>query len=97
MGGAASLACQSGGRSVNKWLIPSIGRFAVIGCSLQVASSCKNIEHAQYYANAGCKSCASLRGLLASVIVIVRGAACLNEFSIITRLILTDCDKIITL
>jgi len=40
---------------------------------LQVASSC-NIVHAQYYANEGCKTCASLAGLLASFIVVVRGA-----------------------
>jgi len=36
MGGATSHACQSGACSVNKWLIPSIGRYAVIGCKLQV-------------------------------------------------------------
>ena len=36
---------------------PLIGRYAVIGCKLQ------------YYANEGCKTSASLAGLLASFIV----------------------------
>ena len=36
MGGATSNACQSGTRTVSKQLIPSTGRFAVIGCKLQV-------------------------------------------------------------
>ena len=40
MGGAKSHACQSGVHTVTKRLIPSIGRYAVIGCSLQVANSC---------------------------------------------------------
>jgi len=40
MGGATSNACHSRTRSVSKRLIPSIRRYAVIGCGLQVASSC---------------------------------------------------------
>jgi len=37
----------------------SIGRYAVVGCKLQ------------YYANEGCKTCASLAGLLLIFIVVV--------------------------
>ena len=40
MGGATFHACQSGARTVSKRLIPSIGRYAAIGCSLQVLSCC---------------------------------------------------------
>ena len=36
MGGATSHACQSVTRSLSKRLIPSTGRYAVIGWSLQV-------------------------------------------------------------
>jgi len=58
MGGATSHVCQSGARSVSKRLMPSTGRYAVIGCSLQVASS---RTQAQYE---GCKSCAILQDFL---------------------------------
>jgi len=49
-------------------LIPSTGRYAVIDCKFP-----HNIVHAQYYANEGCKTCASLAGLRASFIVVVEG------------------------
>jgi len=38
----------------------------VIGCKFP-----HNIVHAQYYANEGCKTCASVAGLVASFIVVV--------------------------
>jgi len=40
-------------------------------CNLQ-AASCKS--HAQYYASEGCKTCASVAGLVASFIVVVIGS-----------------------
>jgi len=45
---------------------------------LQIASSRINIVHAQYYANEGC---ASLAGLFASFIVVVRGAYVLRKMA----------------
>jgi len=49
MGGATSHARQSGVRSVSNRLIPSIGRYAVIGCKLQIPVH--NTVHVQCYAN----------------------------------------------
>jgi len=76
MGGATSMmpVVRERARSVSKrliplsGLIPLTGRYAAIGCKFP-----HNIAHAQYYANEGCKTCASVAGLLASFIVVVNG------------------------
>jgi len=71
MGGATSVMCLSSGtRSDSKRLIPLCGLIPSTGrerCDwLQVASS-----RIMLYANEGCKTCASVAGLVASFIAVV--------------------------